>query len=577
MRLMGRAIADEPRIFSLAVAGSVLFSLVTVGTAYAFGAITEHVVQPALKRDEVDVAALVSAGLVVLAISILKIIGILGRRLAGGVMAFRQFARYRRRVANKLVRLPAQGRPTGDLLSVANSDVEAAWFIIMPLPFAVGTVAMVVVAIVALFVTDWALALFGLALFPLIFFMNMLYSSVLTPRTRTAQKLRGEVSAVAHESFDGALIVKALGRGEHESVRFETKVNQLRDAQVSVGRIRGLFNPAMDALPALATVAALFVGVVRLQSGAVTIADLVTVAYLLTAVAFPLRSFGWVLGELPRSIAGWERIRGVLDASEGPAPGTTPLANNGQPIRVDVKDLVLSYDGQQPVLRDVNVAIPAGKTIALVGATGSGKTTLVQSLINLLKPQRGEIQLDNVPLGDIEPASLSERVAWVGQSTFLFDDTVAQNITLYGSFSEDEIWRALELAHAAEFVQALPDGLNTRLGERGVSLSGGQRQRLALARALVRRPALLLLDDATSAVDPKVERAILKGLRSGVSETTVVLVAYRRASISLADEVAYLEEGRILAQGSHDELLATVPGYAAVVTAYETNMAEAPS
>jgi ATP-binding cassette, subfamily B, bacterial len=225
-------------------------------------------------------------------------------------------------------------------------------------------------------------------------------------------------------------------------------------------------------------------------------------------------------------------------------------------------------DAATPTLRRVTFDVPAGTTVAIVGPTGSGKSTLAGLLVRLVDPSDGAVLLDGVDLRRLREGEVSGQAAFVAQGTFLFDDTVRGNITLDDPFSDNDVWAALRVAAADQFVAALPEGLDTRVGERGATLSGGQRQRLALARAIVRRPRLLVLDDATSAVDPSVEARILDALRAGDDPATVVVIAYRQATIALADEVVWLEQGQVLARGSHEQLLAEVPGYAALVRAY---------
>ena len=228
-----------------------------------------------------------------------------------------------------------------------------------------------------------------------------------------------------------------------------------------------------------------------------------------------------------------------------------------------------SYDQDQTVLDDVSFTVEPGRTVAVVGATAAGKSTLTTLLTRLIDPDRGRIVVDGIDLRDLTQAALAAAVAVVPQSAFLFDDTVRGNVTLGSDLDDEEVWEALRIAQADGFVAALPHGLDTRLGERGTSLSGGQRQRISLARALVRHPRLLILDDATSAVDPEVEARILGALRAGARDSTLVVVAYRKATIGLADEVVHLEDGRVAERGPHADLLVRSASYARLVNAYE--------
>ena len=573
--VLGRAIRDEPRIFTVAVLGGSLFGLTTIVTAFVIGAVTGRVVIPAIERGTVGPAALAGAAVLILGTSLVKVAAIFARRLGAGGMQFRLQARYRRKVTRKYLELPVewhQRHATGTLLSNANSDVEAAWYPIAPMPFAVGTLVMLVASILSLFAVDWVLALVGCAIFPALFGLNVIYSRRMAPRQARAQELRGEVSAIAHESFDGALVVKTMGRESAETRRFAERAADLRDALIRVGRIRGLFDPMLETLPSLGTLAVLVVGAIRLRQGAVTIPEVVTVAFLFTVLAFPVRAIGWVLAELPRSVAGWDRIEKVVTATGEMAYGRSTVDDSGAAaLRFEQVDF--SYPDGEPVLRGVTFDVPAGRTVALVGPTGSGKSTIASLAARLVDPDHGTVGLDGVDVRELTGASLARAVALVPQVAFVFDDTVRGNVTLdRPAIAAEHAWAALRLAQADGFVARLSEGLDTTVGERGTSLSGGQRQRLTLARAVAGRPRLLVLDDATSAVDPRVEAAILAGLRR--ADTSILVVAYRRATIALADEVVYVEHGRIVARGTHPQLLATVPGYANLVTAYERAEAE---
>jgi len=574
--VLGRAIRDEPRVFGVAVAGSSLFGVMTIATAFVIGQVTGRVVIPALERGSIGPAALAVAAAVILATSLVKVGGIFARRLGAGAMQFRLQARYRRQVTRKYLELPVewhQRHATGTLLSNANADVEAAWYPIAPMPLAVGTLVMLVASIASLFAVDWVLALVSCAVFPALFGLNVIYSRTMAPRQARAQQLRAEVSAIAHESFDGAMVVKTMGRETAETDRFAERAGELRDALIRVGRIRGLFDPMLETLPSLGTLAVLVMGGLRLQQGAVSVAEVITVAFLFTVLAFPVRAIGWVLAELPRSVAGWDRVEHVITSTGEMEYGSSALEPAGAAaLRFEGVDF--AYEGGETVLHDVTFDVPPGRTVALVGPTGSGKSTIASLAARLVDPDAGRVHLDGVELPTLAADALAATVALVPQVPFVFDDSVRGNVTLDRDGVDDEAaWRAIRAAQAEGFVSALPDGLSTMVGERGTSLSGGQRQRLTLARALAGGPRLLVLDDATSAVDPRVEAAILAALRGGAG-ASILVVAYRRATIALADEVVYVEHGKVMARGTHLDLLATVPGYANLVTAYEKADAE---
>ncbi|MEU4537597.1 ABC transporter ATP-binding protein [Streptosporangium sp. NPDC023825] len=575
--VLGVAIRAEKSIFSAAVLSSALYGVMTVAAAWALGWATDHVVLPAFRDGRITTGTLTLGALLILGVSLLKALGVAGRRYFAGVMQYRMQARSRRDVTRQYLKLPLawhHRHPTGQLLSNAGSDVEAAWAPLAPLPMAVGVVVMLVTAAVAMVITDPILALVGFLVFPAIAVLNLVYQRKLNPLATRAQQLRAEVSEIAHESFDGALVVKTLGREDEETARFQAKAGELRDANIAVGRVRGLFDPMLEALPTLGVLAVLLIGVMRLESGAIGSGVLVQVAYLFTLLAFPIRALGWVLAELPRSVVGYERIQAVLEATGSMEHGAVELPGT-EPARLEVRDLGYAYgDGEFPVLREVSLEVGPGRTVALVGPTGSGKSTLAQALVRLVDPAEGVVLVDGTDLRDVARNGVSDAVALVPQQTFLFDDTVRGNVTLGRPVGDEDVWAALRLAQAEGFVSALPSGLDTRVGERGTTLSGGQRQRIALARALVRRPRLLVLDDATSSVDPQVEARILYGLRDAAQVSTVVVIAYRMATIALADEVVYLDHGRVVDRGGHAELLARCEGYRNLVTAYERQGAE---
>lgn len=572
IRHVGRAIALQPKIFAAALLGSSLFAVMTVASAYVIGEITDRVVLPSFEEGSAPTAALAVAVAAIIGVALLRIVGIVGRRLLSGIMQYRLQAQMRREVTGQYLRLPLswhQQHPTGQLLSNANSDVEAAWFFVAPLAFGLGAVVIILITGGAMVVTDPLLALIGLVVFPLVFVINALYSQVMSPRQQRAQQLRAEVSEIAHESFDAALVVKTLGREESETERFNARAGELRDGLIAVGRVRGLFDPLIESLPNLGTLAVLLVGAHRVADGAIDVGELVSIAYLFTLLALPIRAIGWVLAELPRALAGYDRITPVLEATGETPYGPEDAATAGGGAALGLQGIGYTFAGvERPAVRDVTFDVPAGGTVAVVGPTGSGKSTLAGLLVRLVDPVDGTVLLDGLDIRRLREGQVSDHAAFVAQQAFLFDDTVRGNITLGGPYTDEDVWAALRVAAADDFVNALPDGLDTHVGERGASLSGGQRQRLALARAIVRRPRLLVLDDATSAVDPSVEARILDALRASDAPATVVVVAYRQATIALADEVVWFEHGRAVARGSHSYLLGEVPGYADLVRAY---------
>jgi ABC-type multidrug transport system fused ATPase/permease subunit len=328
--------------------------------------------------------------------------------------------------------------------------------------------------------------------------------------------------------------------------------------------VRGLFEALLEAIPSITNLGIVVLGAARVQSGDVTIGELSGFIYMFTLLVFPLRIIGYALSELPQSYSGYTRVKAMIDEPIDADPDDSiAVAPPSEAVVLDHVSFTFP-DEAVATVDDTDIAIPTGSVTAFVGATGSGKSTLIDLIGGQLMPTTGRVELTSGPR------------AIVFQEAFLFGGTVRDNVTVGVELSDDDVWRALQLACAEAFVRELPEGLDTVVGERGVSLSGGQRQRVALARALAREPALLLLDDTTSALDPATELAVLDNLRTAMSDTTVVMVASRPSTIALADDVLFVDGGHVSAHGAHADLMRDVAEYRALVEAFEADRDGAP-
>jgi ATP-binding cassette, subfamily B, bacterial len=565
------SIGLQPKPFLVGVLGAALYAAMTVGEAVVLGRVTDAVVVPAFARGATTAGALVGAAAAILGVALLKATGVVCRRAGAFAMQYRLQAHFRKGVTEQYQRLSMEWHrrhPTGELLNNANSDVEGTFWVIAPLPLSCGVVFMVLITLALLVATDVVLTAIGGLMIPVIVLLSHFYSQKAEAIATRAQQTRAEVSGVAHESFDGALVVKTLGLESEETARFRAKSEELRDGLIRLGTVRAIFDPLLEALPNVTVLAILLAGAWRISSGHLTTGELVQFSYLFTQLSFPVRAIGWILGDMPRSVVGWERVKRVLDAADVLGYGTKDLSDAGPSAQVSLDGVKYAYE-DVAVLDGVEVDVTPGRTIAVVGSTGSGKSTIATLLLRLADPHAGAVRLDGEDLRDLKQGVVPDSAALVFQESFLFDDTVRGNITLGEDFSDEAVERAARLARAHRFISALPQGYDTIVGERGTTLSGGQRQRVALARALVKKPRVLVLDDATSSVDPTVEQDILRGLKEAELPFTVIVIAYRRATIALADEVVFLHHGSIAARGPHEDLVASSQAYLRLISAYD--------
>lgn len=621
-RLIMRSVRAHTWPHSTAILGASGYVAATVAGAWMLGWVTDRVIVASFE-DRPDARALALAAAGIIGFSAATGASVVVRRWFLSMAELRTQRDWRRQLLHHYLDAPMsfhRTRPAGELLAHADADVLTATMVLKPLAFSLSVVLLAAVALVMLVFVHPLLALIAAVLFPALAVISRVYTRRAEAPSAVVQRRVGEVSAVAHESFDGALVVKTLGRERAEIERLRAASERLRVERVRVGRMRGTFEPLIDALPTVGTILLVLVGAWLVDQGSATPGDLVLAATLFSLLAMPLRVVGFFLEEMPRSVVSLERIDRVmadpapLTPSPPPGPAPTPAVRPSSsfsappfpdpafsgpgPLALEIENLVVSHDGHR-VLDGVTLSVAPGETVALVGATGAGKSTLLEAVAGLVEPDGGSIRLDGVPHSEIDPDQRHRAVALVFQETFLFAGSVTENVTgpvpdasapdgqtpagsaLDGQTPDgsapdgpagaapapEAVATALRIAHADGFVADLAAGTAAVVGERGVTLSGGQRQRIALARALARSPRLLMLDDATSAVDPRVEGKIIADLRAGFASTLLV-VAHRVSAIAGADRVIYLDGGRVAASGTHAELL-SLPDYRSLVTAYE--------
>ena len=568
LKLVARYGREHPLPLSAAIVGATVFATMTVGGAIVLGWLTDEIIEPGFAGG-VSGSELAWAVIIVIGVAVLRAGGVAARRWFAAMTARRMQMTWRQRLTGTYLGMPLdrlRQLSTGELLAHVDNDVIIGTEAINPLPFTVGTFVLIVFATVQLALIDGWMLLVALVLFPAITWMSHVYSKLIVGPASEIQERVGHVSSIAHESIDGALVVKTLGREEAESHRFEAESDRLRVARVRFGDLRAVFEPVLDSLPSIGAVVLLVLGTWRVSTGDATAGQVVQALALLQVLAFPMRVLGFFLEVLPHSLVATNRLDRITgEPTEDLTGAGVPLPAGPLAVRADG----LGLDrGERPVLAGLTMELAPGEVVALVGSTGSGKSTLLSLLAGIAVPDAGTIALGGIDLADVDRSDLQRSVALVFQESFLFTDTVGSNIDLDAVVDRDAVRRAAAVAQADAFITKLSAGYDTVVGERGVTLSGGQRQRVALARALLRRPRLLLLDDATSAVDPVVEEAILAGLRRDL-DTTAIIVAHRISTIALADRVLYLAGGRVAASGTHHELLAAEPAYAALVRAYE--------
>jgi ABC-type multidrug transport system fused ATPase/permease subunit len=549
-------------IWSFALAFGALIGTVLIPylTGVAINAVRAH------KHHELILLALaiVAAGLARLVFSAL-------RRLVAGQVSLAVEVDLREALYGQLQRLELSffdRQQTGQLMSRATVDLQSVRFFLgYGLIFIAQSLVTILLAAVAMFALQPGLAAISLAPVPFVVLIANRYGHKSRPAMQEAQQRIAELTADTEENVSGVRVVKAFAQEERQLDRFGQTVQRVFDQQLLATRIQAFYNPMISFLPNLGLAAILLFGGREVIDGSLTLGAFTAFyAYLLMLIS-PMQTLGYMLGAAQRATASGARMFQILDQApeiESP-PDAVTLPDGGG--RVVLSGVSLTFEGATtPALRDVDLDVPAGQVVALVGAMGSGKSALVSLLPRLYDVSEGSVSIDGADVRSVQLDSLRGAIAVVNDDPFLFSATVHENIAYArAQATREEVERAAVAAQAAGFIERLPDGYDTRVGERGLTLSGGQRQRIAIARAILADPRILILDDATSSVDASTESEIKRALRDVLAGRTTFVIAHRLSTIALADRIVVLEDGRIAADGTHEELLDQSPLYAEIV------------
>jgi ABC-type multidrug transport system fused ATPase/permease subunit len=559
LRLLGFL---KPYRVSLAV--SIVLAVGSQAAQIALIWVTKHIIDGALQpRDAHKLWLFVWA---IVGLGVARAVLMSARRLISGKQALAVEMDMRQGLYAHLVRLSFgfyDRHQTGQLMSRATVDLQGVRFFLgYGLIFFFQNALTVLSVTAVLFVFEWKLALIALAITPVLVVIAYRYSHVAHPTLRDVQQKLADVATVAEENIVGVHVVKSFAQESQEQAKFESRSEAVFGQTIKANRQRALYVPLISWIPMVAQAAVLLVGARMVTRGELSVGGFVAFNLYLGMLVMPLRSLGMWIGQAQRATASGERIFQVMDEPEeiADSPSAIELPPGGGHLQLE--GVSFEYSAGRPVLSGIELDVPAGRTIALIGHTGSGKTTLTSLVPRFYDATTGRVVLDGADVRDVSLTSLRRAIGVISQDPFLFSATVRENIT-FGApdLTDEEVEEIARLAQAHEFVERLPQGYDTVIGERGITLSGGQRQRLAIARALAVDPRILVLDDATASVDATTEAHIRLGLREAMKGRTTLIIAHRLSTIALADEIVVLDEGRIAARGTHEELSKTSAVY----------------